>query len=216
MTTKNSLDENESRKRIIYLIDTYCDGKQQVFADKCGIGKSSVSQYVNGTNTPGNIHASRIAFAFDVNIMWVMGFDAPMRTVNNERRNKVSYIPLFGRVSAGHGTVAYDEIEEYLAFDDGKNADGYFALKIRGNSMMPRICEGDLVIVHYQTYANDDDIVIAIIDDDAVCKRFKKFPGGIMLISNNSEYEPMVFPSVNEDELPVHIIGKVVELRGKI
>lgn len=216
MTTKNSLDENESRKRIIYLIDTFCDGKQQIFADKCGIGKSSVSQYVNGTNTPGNIHASRIAAAFDVNIMWVMGFDTTMRNAPQIKNDKISYVPIYGKVSAGRGVVAYDEIEDYLIFDQWKNDDEYFAVRIHGNSMMPRFCEDDLVIAHRQDYAQDSDIVVAVIEDNVVCKRFKKFPGGIMLVSNNAEYEPMVFPSTNGDDPPVHIIGKVVELRGKI
>ena len=215
MTTKNSFDEIESRKRIKYLIDTYCDGKQQTFADKCGIGKSSVSQYVNGTNTPGNIHASRIAEAFGVNFLWVMGHDTAMRGDPQIKNDKVSYIPIYGQISAGTGVVAYDDIEDYLIIDQYKSADEYFAVRIKGNSMMPRFVEGDLIIAHRQTYADDDDIVVAVVDDNVLCKRFKKFPGGIMLISNNAEYEPMVFPSVNDDP-PVHIIGKVIELRGRI
>lgn len=216
MTTKNSLNENESRKRIIYLIDTYCSGKQQIFADKCRIGKSSVSQYVNGTNTPGNIHASRIAEAFGVNILWVMGFNTTMRNIEQINSDKISRIPIYGKVSAGRGVVAYDEIEDYLMFDQEKSADDYFAVRIKGNSMMPRFCENDLVIAHRQDYAADDDIVIAVCDDNVLCKRFKKFSGGVMLISNNAEYEPLVFPSVNEDESQLFIIGKVIELRGKI
>lgn len=216
MTTKNSLNEKESRNRIIYLIDTYCSGKQQIFADKCGIGKSSVSQYVNGTNTPGNIHASRIAEAFGVNIMWVMGFPTSMKIPEHSNSNKISYIPIYGKVSAGRGVIAYDEIEDYLMLDQEKSADEYFAVRIKGNSMMPRFCEDDLVIAHRQDYASDDDIVIAVCDDNVLCKRFKKFSGGVMLVSNNAEYEPLVFPSVNEDESQLFIIGKVVELRGKI
>lgn len=67
-----------SRQRIKYLIDTFCDGSQQVFADKVKIGKSSVSQYVNGTNCPGNIRARQIGDVFGVNPVWVMGFEVPM------------------------------------------------------------------------------------------------------------------------------------------
>lgn len=216
MTTKNSYNEIESRKRIIYLIDTFCGGRQQVFASKCGIGKSSVSQYVNGTNTPGNIHASKIADTFGVNIMWVMGFNVPMKVAPHDKADKVSYIPIYGKVSAGRGVVAYDEIEDYLMIDKDRDANEYFAVRIRGNSMMPRFCEDDLVIAHRQDYAVDDDIVIAVCEDNVLCKRFKKFSGGIMLVSNNSEYEPLVFPCISEEEPPVHIIGKVVELRGKV
>ena len=70
--------ELNSQKRIKQLIDSRCDGSQQVFADRVGIGKSSVSQYVNGTNFPTNIRAKQIADIFGVSPMWIMGFDVPM------------------------------------------------------------------------------------------------------------------------------------------
>lgn len=68
----------ESSRRIQFLIDEYCSGSQQVFADRCKIGKSSVSQYVKGVNAPTNLRASEIAKVFGVNPVWIMGFDAPM------------------------------------------------------------------------------------------------------------------------------------------
>lgn len=67
-----------ARQNITRLITERCDGSQQRFADKSGIGKSSVSQYVNGSNVPGNLTAEKIGRAFDVNPAWVMGFDVPM------------------------------------------------------------------------------------------------------------------------------------------
>lgn len=71
--------ERKSQERIIELINTECGGSQQMFADRVGIGKSSVSQYVNGRNFPSNIRAGEIAEAFNVDPMWVMGFDYPKR-----------------------------------------------------------------------------------------------------------------------------------------
>lgn len=72
-----------SRKRIIELIEEFCgteaDRKQQAFADMCGISKYSVSQYVNGTNAPGNITAAKIGKKCRVDPLWVMGFDVPKR-----------------------------------------------------------------------------------------------------------------------------------------
>lgn len=70
--------ERNSQRRIIQLIEQFCDGKQKVFADKVGIGKPSVSQYVSGSNFPTNIRAAQIAKAFKVSPLWVMGFDSPM------------------------------------------------------------------------------------------------------------------------------------------
>ena len=70
--------ELTSRERIKYLIDTKCNGSQQEFADRVEIGKSSVSQYVKGSNFPSNLRAGQIAEAFGLNPAWVMGFDSPM------------------------------------------------------------------------------------------------------------------------------------------
>lgn len=77
--------EKTSARRIRQLIDEYCEGKQQIFAEKTGIGKSSVSQYVNETNYPNNKTCGIIAKTFGLNPMWVMGFNedkkrsAPLR-----------------------------------------------------------------------------------------------------------------------------------------
>ena len=83
--------------------------------------------------------------------------------------------------------------------------------------MEPRICDGDVVIVRQQNDADSGDIVIALVNgDDATCKRLTKYTGGIGLISLNSKYEPMMFSEEDIKDKPVKIIGKVVELRGKL
>ena len=78
MKREPTIIEKNSQSRIIQLIAEFCEGSQQIFADKVGIGKSSVSQYVNGTNFPTNVRAAQIAACFNVSPMWVMGFDVPM------------------------------------------------------------------------------------------------------------------------------------------
>lgn len=70
--------EEQSRQRLLQLIQEYCDGSQQRFVERTGINKGSVSQYINGKNTPSNITAKKIADAFGVSPVWVMGFDVPM------------------------------------------------------------------------------------------------------------------------------------------
>lgn len=76
--------------------------------------------------------------------------------------------------------------------------------------------EGDVVIVRQQDDAESGEVIIAMVNgDEATCKRLKKYDGGIMLLSNNPRYEPIVFTNEEIEEKPVRIIGKVVELRGK-
>lgn len=92
----------------------------------------------------------------------------------------------------------------------------FFGLKIKDNSMEPRIYENDVVIVRQQNDAESGDVVIATINgDEATCKRLRKYRDGIELISNNPSYEPMFFSNEEILSKPVRIIGKVVELRGK-
>ena len=91
---ENKLDPKEmealSRERIIYIIENFCDGNRMELARRAGIGKSSISQYVNGTNAPGNITASKIGNAFGIDPMWIMGFDVPMRKTLEQKLQELA------------------------------------------------------------------------------------------------------------------------------
>ena len=77
--------EAQARSRIGQLVQEECGGSQQRFAERTHLNKASVSQYVNGRNTPSNLTAKKIADAFNVNAAWVMGFDVPKSTaIENE------------------------------------------------------------------------------------------------------------------------------------
>ena len=82
--------------------------------------------------------------------------------------------------------------------------------------MSPKIEDGSVVIVRQQNYADNGNIVVAIVNgDDAVCKKLVKSQSGITLVSINTNYDPMYFSTADIDELPVKILGKVVEIRTK-
>ena len=92
----------------------------------------------------------------------------------------------------------------------------FFGLQIKGDSMEPKISDGDVVIVRQQNDAESGDIVIATINgDEATCKRIRKYRDGIELVSSNPCYEPMFFSNEEIENKPVRIIGRVVELRDK-
>ena len=127
-------------------------------------------------------------------------------------------IKVLGRVAAGVPIEAIEDIigTEEIPEDLAKTGD-FFGLKIHGDSMEPRMFEGDIVIVRQQDDAESGDIVIAMVNgSDATCKRLVKYASGIGLISLNGKYEPMMFTNEEILEKPVKIIGKVVELRGKL
>lgn len=70
--------QNNSSKRIKWIVDNLCGGSQQKLADKANLNKGSVSQYVSGRNTPSNLTAKKIADVFNLNPAWIMGFEVPM------------------------------------------------------------------------------------------------------------------------------------------
>lgn len=126
-------------------------------------------------------------------------------------------IPVLGVVAAGQPIFAeenyidYEEISEKMA-----KSGTFFGLKIKGDSMSPRISEGDTVIVRQQEDAESGDVVIVLINgESATCKRLMKYAEGITLLSFNPTYEPMTFSNKEILEKPVKIIGKVVENRQK-
>lgn len=128
-------------------------------------------------------------------------------------------IPVLGRVVAGIPIEAVEEILDYEEITPELAASGeFFALKIRGHSMEPRMMEGDVVIVRRQDDVDSGDVAIVLVNgDEATVKRVKKQEDGITLIATNtSVYEPHYYSNKEIEELPVRILGKVVELRGKL
>ena len=128
-------------------------------------------------------------------------------------------IPVLGRVVAGIPIEAVEEILDYEEITPELAATGeFFALKIRGHSMEPRMMEGDVVIVRRQDDVDSGDVAIVLVNgDEATVKRVKKQPEGITLIATNtSVYEPHFYSNKEIAELPVRILGRVVELRGKM
>lgn len=126
-------------------------------------------------------------------------------------------IPVLGKVAAGTPIEMVEDVVDYEEIPTSMTRTGeYFALRVKGDSMQPRICEGDVLIVKKQEDALSGDIVIAAINgQDATCKRLMKYADGISLISLNQKYDPMYFSNEQIKNLPITILGKVVENRQK-
>ena len=192
--------------------------KQADLVEKTKIGKSSISTYLSGAYEPKQKNIYRIASALDVDEAWLMGFDVQMdrKTLPIETSKGVK-IPVLGKVPAGVPVEAVEDIIDYEEITVEMAKDGeFFGLQIKGDSMEPRICAGDVVIVRKQDDAESGDLVVAMINgNEATCKRLMKYKDGIRLMPNNPTYEPLYFSNKEIEEKPVKIIGKVVENRQK-
>lgn len=191
----------------------------QELSNASGVNKSSISQYLNGSHSPSNISSEKMSKILNVNPLWLMGFDVPMRNIDNTNTNQINAktINVLGRVATGIPFNANTEIIDIEEISEEMAKTGeYFGLKIRDDSMEPRICDGDVVIVRQQDDAESGDIVIAMVNgDDATCKRLVKYASSIALVSLNTKYEPIMFTNEEIMSKPVRVIGKVIELRGK-
>ena len=181
--------------------------------------KSHLSQYVNGKSKPDNEKIFLLAKVFGVSEAWLLGYDVPRNKVTEENNNTSHgiKIPVLGTVAAGIPISAVEDILDYEEIPQSwQNQGEFFGLKIKGDSMEPRMESGDVVIVKQQSDANSGDTVIVLVNgDDATCKRLEKTDNGIMLVSTNPKYPPMFYSLEDIQTKPVVILGKVVELRQK-
>ena len=163
----------------------------------------------------------KLAILLDTTYNYLMGLtDDPGVPVNDREGVKIR---VFGDVAAGIPIQQIDNFDpedadswEEIDRRTAKNGT-YFALRIKGDSMEPRMFAGDVVIVRYQQEIESGDIaIVAINGDEATCKKITLTSDGMILNSLNPKYEPRFLSSEAVQKLPVRILGKVVEVRGKL
>lgn len=192
---------------------------QDFIADKLGYKSyTTIQKWESGVSEPPVKKLRELASIFNIDMDDLASKDLKNENNNDSEQKRLGKtINVLGRVAAGIPINAITEIidTEEISEDMAKTGD-FFALQIKGDSMEPRIVDGDVVIVKQQEDAENGDTVIALVNgDDAVCKRLRKYRDGLELISNNPAYAPMFFDKETIETKPVRIIGKVVELRGK-
>lgn len=188
-------------------------------AKSLGISEATAQRYENENGIKNIPYESleKYAALFGVSPSYFMGWDSKQE--NNESKKSVARIPVLGYVAAG---IPIEEIEDIVDWEEipaewlrgGKK---YFGLVLRGDSMEPRMYDGDVVIVQKQDDAESGEYVIAAVNGDhATCKRLMKYRDSIALVSLNSKYNPMIFTNEEVQEKPVTILGVVREIRGKM
>lgn len=204
--------------------------------DQREIFAENLTRLVNGSKLPQSEIAKRINVSPQTFNTWIQGKAIPRmgkiqlladyfkieKSDLIEEKSNITIsqgikIPVLGSVPAGIPITAVEDILDYEEIPQlWANQGEFFALKIKGDSMEPRMQSGDVVIVRQQSSADSGDTVIVLINgDEATCKKLEKTSNGIMLISTNTKYSPMFFSNEQISELPVVILGKVVELRQK-
>ena len=126
--------------------------------------------------------------------------DMKKRAISLPECRRADRIPVVGVVTAGVPILAVENIEGYIPWDGER---GCYALRVRGDSMINAgILDGDKVVVRPQQTADNGEIVVALLDDSATVKRFRKVGATIWLMPENPAYDPI-------DGTEAQILGKV-------
>lgn len=193
------------------------------------IPKSAMSQYMSGAFKPKQDRTYLIACALNVSEAWLMGFDVPMERKKpsspsdlselyekypNIKPIKKIKIPMLGKIACGDPIFADEGHETYIETDGHISAD--FCLTCYGDSMEPKLMNGDIVFIRKQPEVNDGQIAAVLIEDEATLKRvyYDKQNSVLQLIAENPKYRPLVYSGEQLDH--IRILGKAIFLYRKI
>ena len=195
---------------------------QKELATKVGVSEATISRWESGEiKNMKRKFVGALADALEVSPLLFMDWPEEKAAEENKKAPacKGNRIPVLGRVAAGIPIEAVQDIEDYedipASWGDPRE---YFALKIQGHSMEPRIWDGDVVIAKKMADVDSGSVAVVFVDgEDATVKQIKKSDEGITLIGwNPAVYPPQFYTWAEVEKLPVQILGIVKEVRGKI
>lgn len=198
-------------KNILYYMDKHQKTRNEM-CEALGVKYTTFTDWVKGNSYPRIDKIELMA-----NYFGISKADLVEEHDLLPQSNKGISINVYGRVAAGIPLEMIEDIidTEEISKELAKTGE-FFGLQIHGDSMEPKMSDGDVVIVRKQDDAETGDTVIATVNGtDATCKRLKKYRDGIELIATNPSYKPMFYSNEEIESKPVRIIGRVVELRAK-
>ena len=199
----------------------------RAFASKCGLSYTYISMLEKNIDyrTGKPIAPTLDSVKYISNAMGIP-IDDLLKMLDDEQEfklnedvspNNLSIIPILGTVKAGYDWLAEENIVDYITLKEKiPNVKEYYALKITGDSMLPLLSEGDLVIVHDQDDVESGQTAVVLINgEEATVKKLIKTNEGIELHSMNPYYPVKKFTYEDMKSLPVKIIGRVKEAKIK-
>lgn len=195
-------DSQEQKKIFSKKLQYWCKYKgvtQTNIVEEFSIPASTVSDWFNGKKFP---RIDKIQMLADY--LGILKSD-----LIEDKKPSSDKIPVLGIVKAGYDYLADENIIGYVTVNDNKlKNEDFFALKVKGNSMVPEIYENDIAIIKKQNDFENGDYVVALINgDEATIKRGYKTDTGLLLQPVNSSFAPLIFDKKDIDTLPVKIIG---------
>ena len=185
---------------------------QDVLAKLLGLEIAGISKLETGRVPLKDEYIVKLAEYFGVSTDYILG-----KSDNRNNDIAVSKIPILGTVKAGYDWLAEENIVDYITLKENiPNVGEYYALRITGDSMLPLLAEGDLVIVHDQDDVESGQTAVVLINgEEATVKKVVKTNDGIELHAMNPYYPVKKFTFEDMQKIPVKIIGRVKEAKIK-
>ena len=187
---------------------------QTELGDRLAVHKGTVSRWENGKIDNISLATiERLADVLSVNVAWLSGKDVPMVAEPKKHKNLV---PVVGDIKGGYPIEIVEDILDYEEIDDATASKGeYIALRVKGDSMAPKISEGDVAIIHWQpTVENGQIAAVRVNEETSTLKKFYQDGSRVTLVSLNPSYPPMMY-DLKDKNTKIEILGRLVELRAK-
>ena len=155
-----------------------------------------------GLRSPSTVHSH-------IRILQEEGYlnkgEKSSRSLSLKNKPAFQSVPILGTVTAGLPILAQQEVEGYVPYLGGSSGE-MFALRVRGDSMInAHILDGDIVVVRRQQTAQDGEIVVALLEEEATVKRLRRGKNQVWLMPENPDYDPI-------DGNECSILGRVVSV----
>lgn len=186
---------------------------QAELAARLGITQQAVGRWETGATLPDATTLVVLAEIFNVSVDSILGNKTPHGNVQGYSPREQVMVPIIGSVRAGYGALAF---EEDYGFEPAnvRDANNYFYLCVKGDSMEPRIQDGDLALVRRQQTLDDGDLGVVVFGEgEGTLKRYRKRGNAILLQPFNPSYKQIVISGQELDNL--YIAGKVVETKAR-
>jgi repressor LexA len=173
---------------------------QSLLARKLNINQASISLWESGKTNPDTSTLIELSKIFDVPLDYFMS-NEPRRELDSIAIKRAA-VPIVGNIACGERVAPDTNHEGYADLPDGIHAD--FALRCKGDSMLPTLRDGDLVLIRQQPEVENGQIAAVSIDGETTLKRVYFQNGGLVLIAENPSYHPINVPSDSDREIIIH------------
>ena len=179
-------------------------------AKMCNVSQGTIANWESGTRTPDPETIAKLADILSVSTVFLIGVDKPESNISAVFNEHIHMVPVFESVSAGFGAYADDYIVEYCPFiiNSEREAEETIAIRVTGDSMSPKIEDGDIIRVHKQESVDSGSIAVVLLDgEEGLVKKVVYGDDWIELHSINPYYPPRRFEG--EEVLRLRVVGLV-------